>query len=170
MGSGEEFRRNSGIDYLCRQSSDKRPSDLRELVSPASSGDEKELTYSSKKRTVPNSSTKLLNSAAVDSGLSEDHGSTGSAASSGGHPSDDLVGHTRPLVGVHHNHHHRKMLSIKVDGAMGGSSKVRRPSSDSARSSNHHDDLELVSPRRHVVFQLRQARHSTAVCQSRRRS
>ncbi len=51
-------------------------------MSPASSGDEKELGYNSnKKRTV-------AKSAGIDSGLSEDHGSTGS---SGGHPLDDLV-------------------------------------------------------------------------------
>jgi hypothetical protein len=41
------------------------------------------------------------------------------------------------------------MLSIKVDGSV---SKIRRPSSDSARSSNHHDDLELVSPREIPLF------------------
>ena len=142
----EEYRRSNNIDYLCRQGSDKRPSDVRELVSPASSGDEKEMTFNSKKGVIPPTAVKLINSAAIDSGLSEDHGSTGSAASSGGHPSDDLVGHQRAVGSLHHNHHHRKMLSIKVDSVVNASSKIRRPSSDSARSS-HHDDLELVSPR-----------------------
>ena len=124
---------------------------MRELGSPASSGDEKEL-YNSKKRPVASINTKS-SSVAVDSGLSEDHGSTGSSV---GHPLDDLAGHQRSVGGVgtggHHVHHHnhRKMLSIKVDSAV---SKIRRPSSDSARSSsNHHDDLELVSPREIPLF------------------
>ena len=121
-----------------------RLNELRDLVSPASSGDEKDgptigggtntnsvttavsFLRKSKVTMVSNS-----NNPAPDSGLSEDHGSTGSSGSSGNSSnltSDQLA----------HNHSgYRKHFKSSSD-------KVRRSSTDSARSSNHLDDLDLI--------------------------
>ena len=94
----------------------------------------------------------------VDSGLSsEDHGSTGSAVSTDDLPSVHGAASNHHDLG-HSSHrdrhagsssgHHNKHLSVKIYD-----SKVRRPSSDSARSSAHgnldYDQLSDVDERRH---------------------
>lgn len=123
---GDDYRRTSNTHDTFH--GDKRTTDFRELVSPASSSDEKELNNHSRKTSVKN-----ISSGATDSGLSEDHGSTGSNASSSGHHSDDLSTLPRSL-------HHQKVLSIKIDAT----NKIRRPSSDSTRSLGYHNDLDSV--------------------------
>ncbi len=110
----------------------RRYSDLRGL-SPNSSGDEKD--YLRKKLHPP------------DSGLSsEDHASTGSSGSSSG----------PPLLSDHHHERHHSgstpasssYRSKHLKSAAGKDpvpDKVRRSSTDSARSSTtHHDDLDLI--------------------------
>ena len=84
------------------------------MVSPTSSGDEKDYLSSAGIR-----SSKKHNHPG-DSGLSEDHGSTGSSGSN--NPPE--------------YHSSRKHLKP--------GDKVRRSSTDSARSSTHHDDLDLL--------------------------
>ncbi len=123
-GVGDEYRRTSNSHDTFH--GDKRTTDFRELVSPASSSDEKELNNHSRKTSVKN-----ISSGATDSGLSEDHGSTGSNTSSSGH--DDLTTLPRSL-------HHQKVLSIKIDAT----NKIRRPSTDSTRSLGFHNDLDSV--------------------------
>ena len=96
-----------------------RLNELRDLVSPASSGDEKDSSFIRKSKMAPT---------APDSGLSEDHGSTGSSGSSGTNLTDQ----------PHHHSGYRK------NHFKSNSDKIRRSSTDSARSSNHHDDLDLI--------------------------
>lgn len=128
LGSGtDDYRRTSNSH------GDKRTTDFRELVSPPSSSDEKELNHSRK------TSVKNISSGATDSGLSEDHGSTGSNTSSSGNHSDDVTTLPRSL-------HHQKVLSIKIDA----SNKVRRASTDSSRS--FHNDIDSV--RKLLFFSL----------------
>ena len=92
------------------------------MTSPTSSGDEKDWNNSSNRKKSGNQPN--------DSGLSEDHGSTGSSGSN-----NPESGHER----LHH-HLYRKHLA-KTSGL--STDKVRRSSTDSARSSTHHDDLDL---------------------------
>ena len=115
---------NSRYRFRSLRSRTSGYSDLRDLVSPTSSGDEKDFRSTKSK---------------ADSGLSEDHGSTGSSGSN--NPTENNHGEARihqNTSGYNRNKHFLAGNSTKPDKAF---DKVRRSSTDSARSSTHHDDL-----------------------------
>ena len=157
------------------RSSSNRPrlNEIRDLVSPASSGDEKDSNFLRKsvKSTVTAASLAIVpnsNAAPHDSGLSsEDHVSTGSSSGSSAagvitnssshltatNTTDNTHQTSNSTSSSHNNlqqNHSGKFRENENNrkhfkSSSSTSDKVRRSSTDSARSSNHHEnDLDLI--------------------------